>query len=148
MKKLMAIAALLVATLTVSAQDYKWAAGLRTYSLDFDGAVATAKLNNGGTAMEAGLAVGDGYLLVDGAYLWQQPVIADGFTLYYGAGAVVGSFAKSLSLAAEAVVGLEYQIPIEVPLAVSVDYRPSINVIPSFPDPSFGGLSVGLKYCF
>ena len=141
------MAALMVATLTVSAQDYNWAVGLRSYDLHFNGAVATAKKNNDKTAIEAGLAFGKGYFYVEGVYLWQQPVIADGFTLYYGAGANLG-VSGGFAIKAEAVVGLEYQIPISVPLAVSLDYRPSLGFLPEFPEGDFYGLSVGLKYCF
>ena len=147
MKKFMAIAALLVATLTVSAQDYNWAVGLRSYDLHFNGVVATAKKYNDKTAIEAGLAFGKGYFYAEGVYLWQQPVITDGLALYYGAGANLG-VAGGFAIKAEAVVGLEYQIPISVPLAVSLDYRPSLGILPEFPKPDFYGLSVGLKYCF
>lgn len=145
MKKFLMMAALLVATLTVSAQDYNWAIGVRGGG--FSG--LTVKKNNGGTALEFGASWSSfaNNLNVDGVYLWQQPIIADGFNLYYGAGAYIGLWDKAFSVGAEAVVGLEYKIP-SVPLAVSLDYRPSINFHPIFPEPDFFNFGLGLKWCF
>ena len=141
MKKFLVMAALMVATLSVSAQNYDWAVGLRGGG--FSG--ITAKKNMGANAIEAGVSFGGG-LNVEGTYQWQQPVIADGFHLYYGAGASVG-LGGSLSLAAEGVVGLEYRLPINFPLAVSLDYRPALYLLPAV-NPYFGNFGFGIKYCF
>ena len=144
MKKFLMMAALLVATLTVSAQDYNWAVGLRGGG--FNG--LTAKQNNGDTALEAGLSFGNGYINVDGVYLWQQPVIGEGFHLYYGGGAYVGlGNGGYFSLGAEGVVGLEYRLPIDFPLAISLDCRPALSVIPDI-DVNFINIGFGVKYCF
>lgn len=144
MKKFLVMAALMVATLTVSAQEYNWAAGLRFGG--FNG--LTAKKQLGSNALEFGASWGIGnYLMVDGVYEWQQPVITDGFTLYYGGGAYVGLAGQSFWLGAEGVVGLEYRLPINFPLAISLDYRPGLNIIPGigFNAVNFG---LGIKYCF
>ena len=141
MKKFLVMAALIVATLSVSAQDYEWAVGLRGGG--FSG--ITAKQNRGENAIEAGLSFGGG-LNIDATYQWQQPVIGEGFHLYYGAGAFVG-LGGSVSVAAEGVVGLEYRLPIDLPLAVSVDYRPAIFVVPAV-STYFGNIGFGVKYCF
>ena len=143
MKKFLMMAALMVATLTVSAQDYDWAVGLRGGG--FSG--ITAKKNLGANAIEGGVSFGSGYISVDGVYEWQEPVIGEGFHLYYGAGAYVNLANQYLGLGAEGVVGLEYRLPINFPLAISLDYRPAINVIGGF------GLGLinfgfGVKYCF
>lgn len=144
MKKFLVMAALMVATLSVSAQDYNWAAGVRLGG--FNG--ITAKKNLGANALEFGASWGLGdYLTVDGVYEWQQPVITDGMHLYYGAGAYVGLFANSFCLGAEAVVGLEYRLPINFPLAVSLDYRPGLNILPNV-RPNWGNCALGIKYCF
>ncbi len=147
MKKFLMMAALLVATLTVSAQDYNWAVGVRGGG--FSG--LTVKKNNGGNALEFGASWNwNNNINVDGVYLWQQPVIADGFTLYYGAGAYVGMWeheaASAFALGAEGVVGLEYKIP-SVPLAFSFDYRPGINVLPSVAG-NLINFGLGVKFCF
>ena len=141
MKKFLVMATLLVATLTVSAQNYDWAVGLRGGG--FSG--LTAKKNLGANAIEAGLSFGGG-LTVEGTYQWQQPVITDGCHLYYGAGAVVG-LGGSVSLGAEGVVGLEYRLPINFPLAVSLDYRPGLFIVPNVA-PYYGNFGFGIKYCF
>ena len=138
------MAALMVATLSVSAQDYNWAAGVRLGG--FNG--ATLKKNLGANALEFGVAWGLGdYITVDGVYEWQKPVITDGMHLYYGAGAYVGLFANSFCLGAEGVVGLEYRLPINFPLAISLDYRPGLNILPRIGfNP--GNVGLGIKYCF
>ena len=141
MKKLLVMAALMVATLTVSAQEYNWAVGLRGGG--FSG--LTAKKNMGSNAIEAGLLWGSG-LNVEATYQWQQPVIGEGFHLYYGAGAFLG-LGSGISLAAEGVVGLEYRLPIDFPLAISLDYRPALWVVPAVL-PYFGNFAFGVKYCF
>ena len=143
MKKFLMMAALLVATLSVSAQDYDWALGVRGGL--FNG--LTAKKNFESTAIEAGVALYSNSFSVDAVYEWQEPVIGEGFHLYYGAGAYTNIANKYFGLGAEAVVGLEYRIPINFPLAVSVDYRPAINVLGGFGF-NFVNFGVGLKYCF
>lgn len=137
------MAALMVATLTVSAQEYDWAAGIRFGG--FNG--LTLKQNNGANALEFGASWGVGnYLTVDGVYLWQQPVIGEGFTLYYGGGAYVGLYGSDFAIGAEGVVGLEYKIA-NLPLAISLDYRPGLNVLPAL-DFNPGNFGLGIKYCF
>ena len=144
MKKFLMMAALMVATLTVSAQDYNWAVGVRGGG--FSG--ITAKKNLDKNALEFGASFGVGnHLMVDGVYEWQEPVIAEGFHLYYGAGAYTNLANHYFGLGAEAVVGLEYRIPINFPLAVSLDYRPGVNLLGGvhFWGGNFG---FGVKYCF
>lgn len=144
MKKFLMMAALLITTLTVSAQDYNWAIGVRGGGANSG---LTVKNNMGSNAWEATADWGYGdYLRLQGLYLWQQPVITDGFNFYYGAGAYVGSWASKVGVGVEAVVGLEYKIP-SLPIAFSVDYRPNIGVLPNF---GFGysDIGLGVKFCF
>lgn len=148
MKKFLMMAALLVATLTVSAQDYNWAIGLRGGGANGG---LTIKNNMGANAWELGIDLGwDNSGRVQGLYMWQTPVITDGFNLYYGAGAYLGGYHivdhYKFGIGAELVLGLEYKIP-NVPIALSLDYRPSISVLPDF---GFGYYDVGfgVKYCF
>ena len=143
MKKFFVMAALLVSTLAVSAQEYNWAVGVRAGA--FSG--LTVKQNKGANALEFGASWDmNTYLNVDAVYLWQQPVITDGFNLYYGVGPYVGLWDNNFALGAEGVVGLEYKIP-EVPLAFSLDYRPGINVLPAV-NPNFVNFGFGIKFCF
>ena len=144
MKKYLMMAALLVATLTVSAQDYNWAAGLRFGNLQ--GIAGKVQLD--GNAIEVGLATDlSDYLRLDAVYEFQQPVIGEGFHFYYGGGAYTQLGDQYFGLGAEAVAGLEYRIPIDFPLAVSLDYRPLINLVGGF-GADLVNFSFGVKYCF
>ena len=143
MKKLLMMAALMVATLTVSAQDYNWAVGLRGGG--FSG--LTAKKNMDATAIEAGLSFYGGGLAIDAVYEWQTPVFTDGMHLYYGAGAYTNIYKGYFGLGVEGVVGLEYRLPINFPLAISLDYRPGLNILPDL-HPNWGNCALGIKYCF
>ena len=143
MKKFLMMAALVVATLSVSAQDYNWAVGIRGGG--FSG--VTVKKNNGNNAIEAGVSFSGGGLAVDAVYEWQKPVISEGFHLYYGAGAYTHMIGNYLGLGLEGVVGLEYRLPIDFPLALSLDYRPGFDLLggAGFFGSNFG---FGVKYCF
>ena len=143
MKKFLVMATLLVATLTVSAQDYNWAIGVRGGV--FSGLTVKKNLNE--NAMEAGILLDANFMNVDVTYQWQQPVITDGFHLYYGFGAYVGIAEQYLGLGAEGVVGLEYQIP-AAPIAFSIDYRPTFNILGGFGHSNFYNFGLGVKYCF
>ena len=144
MRKFLVMAALLVATLTVSAQDYNWAVGLRNYGVN--GLTLTGKKNMGSNAIEAGLSFGGG-VSIDAVYEWQTPVFTDGMHLYYGAGAYTNIYKGYFGLGVEGVVGLEYRLPINFPLAISLDYRPGLNLLGGvhFWGGNFG---FGVKYCF
>lgn len=147
MKKFLMMAALLVTTLAVSAQDYNWAVGVRGGALSG----LTAKKNLGDNAMEAGLSLSAHTMNVDATYQWQQPIIADGFHLYYGVGAYAGLYTfenvGELILGAEGVVGLEYRIP-GAPIAFSLDYRPTFNILGGFGYSNFYNFGLGVKFYF
>ena len=147
MKKFLMMAALMVATLTVSAQDYNWAVGVRGGALSG----LTAKKNLGDNAIEAGLSLGTHTINVEGTYQWQQPIITDGFSLYYGVGAYAGLYTFEntgyLHLGAEGILGLEYKIP-GAPIALSVDYRPTFNILGGFGYSNFYNFGLGVKFCF
>ena len=144
MKKFLVMAALMVATLSANAQEYNWAVGLRGGA--FSG--LTVKKNNDANALEFGASWGLGnYIVVDGVYEWQQPVITEGFNLYYGAGAFLGAFENDFAVGAEGVVGLEYKIP-DFPLAFSFDYRPSLNALHIGNLNGLYNFGLGIKYCF
>lgn len=147
MKKFFLAAALLIASVTVFAQDYNWAVGLRGGG-DLGG--LTIKRNFGGSAIEGTVAYAwNGGIAGDVAYEFNVPVIADGFNLYYGPGIVAAFGSNVLALGIEGVVGLEYKIPV-APIALSLDYRPQIVV--STADgafaPGFLGFGLGIKFTF
>lgn len=92
--------------------------------------------------------------VISGVYEFTTPVIAEGFYLYYGLGAHIGSgFTRNsdsdvatFKIGADAVVGLEYKIP-AAPIAISLDYRPYLNVIDTF-DLGLYDVGLGIKFCF
>lgn len=141
------IAVLLVSALSINAQDYNWAVGVRGGGAN---AGITVKNNMGVNAIEFGIDFGwtkNGRL--QALYEWQTPV-ANGLNFYYGLGAYIGAFdyteRAKIGLGAEGVVGLEYKIP-GVPIAFSLDYRPSVSVLAEI---GFGysDIGFGVKFCF
>ena len=146
MKKLYILAFILMLTAgAASAQNNKWAIGVR-------GGVTTSgitfKYNRApGSAIEGILTIPyDGGFTAIGLYEWRMPVITEGFTFYYGAGAHIGAWDGEFSLGADAIVGLEYKIP-SVPLALSVDYKPAINLVQKLRG-WFLDFGFGLKFTF
>lgn len=147
MKKVLMIAVLLVSALSINAQDYNWAVGVRGGGANGG---LTIKNNMGANALEFGLDLGwTNYGRLQALYEWQTPV-ANGLNFYYGLGAYLGAYNfkenAKIGLGAEGVVGLEYKIP-SVPIAFSLDYRPSVSVLPEI---GFGYYDIGLgvKFCF
>lgn len=129
MKKFLLVFSLLCATsaLSVKAQDYNWAIGVRggetatgiTVKHHFDPA-------NG---LEGIIDFAKG-VNVYALYERHIPVVTNGFHFYYGGGLNMGGWEKhsdtKFTAGIDGVIGLEYKIP-KIPLAVSVDYKPCLN---------------------
>ena len=153
MKKFIITVALCFAAIGMNAQDYNWAVGVRGGGMA--SGLTVKKVLGGSNALEFNINYwySNGGVIA-GMYEWNTPVIAEGFNLYYGIGAHLGSGLKKHSdtdtatfkLGADAVVGLEYKIP-AAPIAISLDYRPFLNVIDSF-DLGLYDVGLGLKFCF
>ena len=161
-KHIMATMMLLVVTATVSAQElsggdgqqesaqsHTWAVGVRVGGANGGLTVRRALDTH---AVELGVALAaDNSGRLQALYEWQRPVIAEGFTFYYGAGGFVGAYDYStgtqMGLGVEGVIGLEYQFP-ELPIAVSLDYRPSMSLLPDFSKSAYADIGLGLKFCF
>lgn len=147
MKKFFLAAALLIASVTVFAQDYNWAVGLRG---GVDGGGITIKRNFGASAIDGTVRMAwEGGIAGDVLYEFNVPVIADGFNFYYGAGLCAALASKVLALGVEGVVGLEYKIPV-APIAISLDYRPAIVVSTGDGTLGYGytGVGLGIKFTF
>ena len=147
MKKItILLSMLLMCALSANAQNYEWAVGFR-------GGVRTSGVTvrhnlSAFNAWEGSFSgsYDRGYHFT-GYYDFMTPIIGEGFTFYYGPGAHLGLGSDYFSLGIDAIVGLEYQMP-SVPIAFSVDYRPSLNIVEKmdfFGDIDFG---FGVKYCF
>lgn len=134
---------------TVSAQDYNWAIGAR---LGGETSGLSVKYNlDGVNALEGVLSIPyRGGFNVLGMYERNIPVIAPGFNFYYGGGAHLGSWKRDhkseFVLGVDGIVGLEYKIS-EVPLAISLDYKPALNII-SHTRFYLGDVALGIKVTF
>lgn len=146
MKKILALTALLCLAVTlVSAQNYNWAIGARL-GTTMSGVSVKHNLN-ASNAIEGVLSVpyNNGFNVL-GLYERHIPIISEGFNFYYGAGAHLGAYNHDFMLGIDGVVGMEYKFN-EVPLALSVDYKPAFNI---FENTGFRMLdfSFGIKVTF
>ena len=88
---------------------------------------------------------------VAGLYEWNYG-LGSGFTLYYGVGAGLGAWNgdgdsdMAFGLDIEGIVGVEWKIP-SVPLALSLDYRPAFEILPTTGFYA-KGFAFGVKYLF
>lgn len=88
-------------------------------------------------------------------WVWDLSALADGFNWYAGVGAGVGSYnfsydgnpagVSNFSIGVLGQVGIEYKF--EIPLTLSLDYRPGIYFVPSF-NSTYNGISLGVRYRF
>ena len=106
---------------------------------------------NGTNAMELVAAAHRGGFNLLGLYEWNVE-IGNGFTLYYGFGANVGAWDKDddddsdeFGLGIDGVIGVEWKLPNNIPVALVLDYTPQLQLIP---ETEFWakGFSFGIKY--
>lgn len=158
MKKIILIIALSLAAVTAaSAQDYNWAIGLRGGGMA-SGLTVKHKVSEGRALEFTGnyWYAGRGAILT-GLMEWNTPVITDGFNLYYGIGAHLGSgvydnngtATAKFIVGVDAVVGLEYKVP-RAPIAFSLDYRPFLHILSTEASKMLGlyDIGLGVKFCF
>ena len=107
--------------------------------------------------LEADLGWGSSGLSLTGVYqwVWNLSDLADGFNWYAGVGGGIGSYnfdyltdknkTKVTTLGVLGQIGLEYQF--EIPLTVSVDYRPGLYFASGL-NSSFDGICLSARYRF
>jgi len=88
-------------------------------------------------------------------WVWDLSDLGDGFNWYAGVGAGIGTYNfnygndihanRDFSIGVLGQVGLEYKF--EIPLTLSLDYRPGIYFVPSF-NGSYDGICLGARYRF
>ncbi len=151
------LAALLLTPLTSIAQDN--GIGLRFGGGTISGAEVTFQTPLWGQRLEADLGWGGNskwsYVNVTGLYQWVFP-IEHGFKWYIGLGPTVGNWVYrvddddkpnagfGIGLALNG--GAEYNFP-EIPLQVSLDTRPTLNMI-DVGDNGWFGLAASVRYKF
>ena len=94
---------------------------------------------------------------LNGVYQWVLDLsdLADGFNWYAGVGAGVGTYNfnygkdiyanRDFSIGVLGQVGIEYKF--DIPLTLSLDYRPGIYFVPAF-NGTYDGICLGARYRF
>ena len=90
-----------------------------------------------------------GGIYLNGAYqwVWDLSALAEGFNWYAGAGAAVG-INEGLGLGVLGQIGIEYNF--NIPIQLSLDWRPTFHLISSSSLSPFGydGVALGIRYKF
>lgn len=153
MKKVLIIIAALTISAASFAQDYNRAIGLR-----FGGGASVnyREFISNSNSYQIDLGLDNLFssehlnLLVSGTYLWHWGTEVAGLGFYAGPGASIGLHigkeSNALALSIDGLVGIEYKIA-KVPLAISLDYRPQIGLVPEFQFYAYG-VGLGIKYTF
>ena len=132
MKKLFVLLfAAMLGSASAYAQSYNWAVGARIGGEQ--SGISVKHFFNASDAIEG--VVGfpyDGAVNFLAMYERHLPVIGEGFSFYYGGGAHIGAWDHDeFAFGVDGVVGLEYKIK-PIPLALSLDYKPSFNLVKHF----------------
>lgn len=152
MKKLIVTLMILVlaASFAIAEEDNNMDIGLRG---GFRSGI-TGRLWMEDNAVEAILSYRSG-IIVTGLYEWHKPLEVgelEGLTWYFGGGAHIGLstwWSKKLALGLDGVVGVEYDLEqhINFPLSVSLDYKPSFDLIGNWVG-TFGDVAFSVRYTF
>ncbi len=95
--------------------------------------------------IEIGLGFDAHSTSISGIYQWVKPLKGD-FNWYLGAGPMVNKVVHNYSLFAVGNVGIEYDF--KFPLQLSIDIRPSVELLGDFLDYKNTPLSLGARYRF
>jgi len=154
MKKiLILIIAIAFASVKMNAQDYNWAVGVR-FS-DFMGGVSIKKSVSTNDKIEGILAIPYWHgANLTGLYERNILKIDERFYLYCGAGAHTGSWKYKnedenknyFFLGVDVIAGLEYTFS-TIPFSLSIDYKPSYNII-GHSGFNFAGGGIAIRYAF
>lgn len=149
MKKLIALLSIITIifiTQKTNAQDYRHQLGVRIGSVDQVLSTGfTYKYNfANNTAVEGILNVKDDIAL--GVLYEKKTPLGNpaGLAWYYGAGAYVG-FGKENNLGATGILGFDYQFSGNLPLNVSIDWKPELNLVKSV---AFRAATIGVSVRF
>ena len=152
MKKVIAIIAALVVSVSAFSQNYQNAIGLK---IGYDVAATYKTHLSSSNALDLGINLSGLFqknglgLLASGFYTWENQLGGvDGLSWYVGPGAYIGLFlgdTVAFNASINAMLGLEYKFA-NIPLALSVDWTPGLNLTGiAF---SWHGGGIGAKYTF
>ena len=154
MKKFVLLFVLIFSTLsTISAQVDGKAIGVRFGGIDGIGAEVSYQHPLGSSnRLETDLGINSWGLSFTGIYqwVWDLSALADGFNWYAGVGGILGihdgdSNNSNFGLGVAGQVGIEYNF--NIPLQLSLDYRPAVYVLPSF-NGGYDGICLSVRYKF
>jgi len=160
MKKIIIIALLLVTSISLNAQEYRWGIGLKGGVCE-SGLIFKYNFNHK-HALDLSLDYGywnkENSVLLRGNYEWTVPVITKGFNFFYGGGAFLGSSSTTsvtetetvktttFGVGIQGIVGLEYKIP-NFPLAIDLNYQPAFRIVAN-PKFYWANFALGVKFAF
>ncbi|MCL2739110.1 MAG: hypothetical protein FWE30_06655 [Bacteroidales bacterium] len=138
------------AAVSVGAQDYTWALGVRLGD-DMSG-ISVKKSIDARNKMEGILAV-PYWHGVNFTGLYQRYIPVEAFHIYCGVGGHIGNWKHTSNdisknyffLGLDCMVGIEFSLLKSVPLSLSIDYKPSYNLT-GHAGFSFTGGGIGLRY--
>ena len=144
-KFIVSVSAILFFSLSIMAQDYKTALGVRLSSDQamVNNSVSIKHFLNNRTAIEGLLSFSDP-LAIGALFEIHKPFSeTGGLKWYYGGGGYVG-FGNSASFGAMGVIGLDYKFS-NIPLNLSLDWKPELNIVT---DINFEPAAVGFTVRF
>ncbi len=148
MKKVLTI--ILIAVIAVSFAFSETTVGLRGGY----GVSASLRVPAGESkAIEGIFSLYNSGLMVTGMYQWHNPIgDVENLSWYYGGGIHAGFswfWTNSFSLGIDGIVGIEYDFEslIDLPLKLSIDYKPAYSFIGSWGD-NWYGFAGTIRYTF
>jgi hypothetical protein len=148
MKKALLISLISIAALTSKSQVYKTAAGIRLgpNSAAVTSGITVKHFLNEKTALEGILGINDG-LGICGLYEIHFPIEAvNNLQWFAGPGAYIAFRNSSTFFGGAGVVGLDYKFE-EIPLNLTIDWKPELNIIPKIEFES-SGIGISVRYAF
>lgn len=145
MKKTLFLTVILISTFTFS-QSYKTAIGLKGGYPGF-GSLNAKHYLNGSHAIEASVGGNANFLWLQGIYEVNKSLPTDGMNWYLGIGPSIGiantnnNTTNGLYLMGTGLIGIEYTFQ-DLPINISLDTGPSIQIIPNIGFEWGGGLAV------
>ena len=147
MKKSLVIAGLLLAiSFSLKAQEYKTAVGIRLgpNAPAISPGFTIKHFLNEKHALEGIMSVGNGFGL-GALYEWHIPIAAvEHLQWFAGAGGYLAFRDSETLVGAAGIVGLDYKFA-DIPLNISIDWKPELNIISSV---GYEGTGVGLSARF
>jgi hypothetical protein len=133
MKKILISLSLLIAfTVSTKAQEYKTAIGIRLgpNSAAIAPGFSVKHFIDDKHALEGIVGFKDGIGFC-GLYEWHHPIASvEHLQWFVGAGGYAAYRIKTAYIGAAGIVGIDYKFP-EIPLNISIDWKPELNIIES-----------------